>query len=349
MERLIEQRYAIKFCVKLGKSGKETHDMIKQAYGDAAMGRSSVFDWHKLFREGRERVEDDDRSGRPSTSKSEDNVSRVRKLLNEDRRMTVRTISENLGIPQTTVFEIVTENLNMRKVCAKLVPRVLSNDQKTTRKTISQELLDRVSEEPDLLNNVVTGDETWVFEYDPQTKRQSSEWHTSSSPRPKQARMSKSKQKSMLICFFDGNGVIHKEFVPPGQTVNAKFYVKVLERLRKRIVRVRPAIANSWILHHDNAPCHTALRVGQFLASHNVAMLPQPPYSPDMSPPDFFLFPRLKSTLKGKHHGSVEAVQQAVTRELNSIPGEAFQQAYKDWKTRWQRCVDAEGAYFEEF
>ena len=71
--------------------------------------------------------------------------------------------------------------------------------------------------EPNFLQQVITGDETWVFEYDPTTKRQSSEWHTSESPPPKKARMSKSRVKSMLI-FFYSKGIVHKEFVPPGQT-----------------------------------------------------------------------------------------------------------------------------------
>ncbi|XP_011867181.1 PREDICTED: fatty acid synthase-like, partial [Vollenhovia emeryi] len=82
---------------------------------------------------------------------------------------------------------------------------------------------------------------------------------------------------------------------------------------------------------------HTAFRVATYLAQHNIATLPQPPYSPDVAPPDFFLFPRLKTALKGHHHGSVEALQQAVTRELNSIPGVAFQEAYESWKSRCQR------------
>uniref|UniRef100_A0A493U176 Histone-lysine N-methyltransferase SETMAR n=3 Tax=Anas TaxID=8835 RepID=A0A493U176_ANAPP len=126
----------------------------------------------------------------------------------------------------------------------------------------------------------------------------------------------------MLICFFDRYGVIHKEFVPPGRTVNAVFYMEVLTRLRKRIACVRP---------------------------HKVATLPQPPYSPDLAPPDFFLFPRIKSTLKGKHYTSVEVLQEAVTRELNSIPVQAFLEVYKNWKIGWQQCVDAEGCYFEKF
>uniref|UniRef100_U3I6B1 Mos1 transposase HTH domain-containing protein n=1 Tax=Anas platyrhynchos platyrhynchos TaxID=8840 RepID=U3I6B1_ANAPP len=175
------------YLEQLGKTGKETHDMIKEAYGDAAMGRLGVFEWHKLFREGRERVEDNDCSGCPSTSKTNENVLRVKNLLNHDRRMSIRMLADDLSIPQTQVFEMVKENLAMRKVCVKFVLRVLSEEQKANRKEICQDLLHHVNEEPDFLDNVVTCDETWVFEYNPESKRQSTEWHTLTSPRPKKA------------------------------------------------------------------------------------------------------------------------------------------------------------------
>ena len=103
------------------------------------------------------------------------------------------------------------------------------------------------------------------FGYYPETKRQSREWHTAKSPRPKKARMSKSKIKSMLIYFFfDSQGIVHMEFVPPGQSVNQTFYREVLERLRKRVARVRPGTARTWMLHNDNAPCHTAVPINEF-------------------------------------------------------------------------------------
>ena len=76
------------------------------------------------------------------------------------------------------------------------------DEQKENRVSISREFLDRVTGDPDFLKQVITGDERWVFEYDPETKRQSFEWHTTESPRPKKARMSKSKMKSMLIVFL---------------------------------------------------------------------------------------------------------------------------------------------------
>jgi len=76
--------------------------------------------------------------------------------------------------------------------------------------------------------------------------------------------MSKLKIKSMFICVFDSQGIIHKEFVPPGQSVNKNFYREVLERLRKRVARVQPGIARTWMLHNDNASCHTAVSINEF-------------------------------------------------------------------------------------
>ena len=69
----------------------------------------------------------------------------------------------------------------------------------------------------------------------------------------------------MFICFFDSQGIVHKEFVSPGQTVNQTFNQEVLERLRKRVARVRPGIERTWMLHHNNAPCHTAVSINEFL------------------------------------------------------------------------------------
>jgi len=92
----------------------------------------------------------------------------------------------------------------------------------------------------------------------------------------------------MLICFFDSEGVAHLEFVPQGHTVNQFYYREVLERLRKRVVHVRTSIADNWMLQHDNAPCHTAISVIEFLAKKGIPVVPQPPYSPDLSPCDFF-------------------------------------------------------------
>jgi len=152
----------------------------------------------------------------------------------------------------------------------------------------------RLKIEPNVLDKVITDDESWVFDYDPETKRQSSEWHMKSCPRPKKARMSRSKVKTIIIVFFDSRGIVHKEFVPPGLKVNHAFYKDVLERLRKRFQQVRTDIADDWVLHHSNAPAHTALSIREFLRKKNIPVLPHPPYSPDLTPYDLYLFPKLK-------------------------------------------------------
>ena len=88
-----EQRICIKFCVKLGKTGSETLEMLKTAFGDAALAKTAVYEWHKRFKEGRESVKDDERAGRPTTSRTECLQAPVKELIDTDRRLTIREIS----------------------------------------------------------------------------------------------------------------------------------------------------------------------------------------------------------------------------------------------------------------
>jgi len=107
----------------------------------------------------------------------------------------------------------------------------------------------------------------------------------------------------MLIVFFDAKGIVHHEYVPPGQTVTGKFYVQVLQRLNARVNRVRPEIKNSWRLHHDNAQAHTAAVTAAILAKLGVSVIPQPAYSPDLAPADFFFISPHKEGLEGTSFG----------------------------------------------
>ncbi|UYV76833.1 hypothetical protein LAZ67_14002137, partial [Cordylochernes scorpioides] len=289
MERSLEQRYAIKVCVRLGKNATETFQMLQKAFKDDCISRSQSGKWYKAFKEGREEVADEPRSGRPTTARTDENVDRVLEVLRTDRRSSIQRIADTLHMSTFVVNRIMTEDLQMPKVCAKLVPKVLTQDQKELRVLRCQELLDLIQNEPGFLNSVVTGDESWMFEYDPESKRQHCAWHTISSPRPKKARMSKSCIKTIIIVFFDIRGIVHCEFVPQGQTVNSAFYLEVFRRLKRRIARVRTDIKDTVKLHHDNATSHTAFIITIFLARSNTPVIPDPPYSPDLAPCDFFL------------------------------------------------------------
>ncbi|GFY31146.1 uncharacterized protein TNCV_4360531 [Trichonephila clavipes] len=158
-----------------------------------------------------------------------------------------------------------------------------------------------------------------------------------------------SRMKAMLTVFFDKNGVVYLEFVPEGQTVNGAFYVEVLKRLKRRVNRVRPEISANWKLHHDNAPSDTCFMVTGHLTKNGIVTIPQSPYSPNLAPADFFLFPKVKTVLKGCHHGTQDDVKRACTHALKDTSVGDFQGAYEAWKHRLQKCVHAQGAYFEDY
>ncbi|KAK5649386.1 hypothetical protein RI129_000415 [Pyrocoelia pectoralis] len=128
-QRNTEQWYAIKFFVKLVDSVKETYGKLVKVLGDEALSHAEVFRWHKDFKNGRESVGDEPRSGRPVETRTDNNL------------------------------------------CAKMVPKNISAKQKHERMSISQDCLEQVEADPALLDRVITGDESWYFQYDPETKR----------------------------------------------------------------------------------------------------------------------------------------------------------------------------------
>jgi len=229
MEEKVQQRVCINFCFRLGKTGAETYEMLQAAFGESCLSQSKTFEWYSLFKNGCRCFEDDPRPGRPSTSHTEETVARVREIIHADRRLTIREVAEDVGIAFGTCQKILTEDLQMRRVSAKFVPRLLMAEQ-DDRVSICTDLRERAQNDLNFMSSVITGDESWVYGYDPERKQMSSQWKTASSPRPKKARQVKSNVKTMLIAFFDIDGLVHHEYVPRGQKVNKKFYKTVLRR-----------------------------------------------------------------------------------------------------------------------
>src|SRR5215469_4391510 len=102
-------------------------------------------------------------------------------------------------------------------------------------------------------------------------------------------------------------------------------------------------MANGFILHHDNAPCHTSLLVWQFLSNKNITMCPHPPYSPDLASCNFWLFPKVKMSMKGKRFESIQDIEAAMSAQLKTLTKEDFQNCFRKWQERWDKCVRSEG------
>jgi hypothetical protein len=105
--------------------------------------------------------------------------------------------------------------------------------------------------------------------------------------------------------------------------------------------------AGNWQLHHDKAPAHSSHMMQGFLAKNGIPQVRQAPYFPDMARCDFWLFPKLKRPLKGFRFASRENIMRNATKELRSLPEEAFQKCLQQWKERWAKCVESQGACFE--
>ena len=156
----IEQRISIKFCVKLGKMATETLKALRDVYGDSSMSRTRVFEWHKQFEEGREDVEDDPKSRRPCTSTTDTNIKKVRQLVCSDRRLTICVTANEVGMDKETVRTILVDTWGMRKVCAKMVPRLLTEEQKAQCLNACQDILQQMETDKKLLENVMSSQET---------------------------------------------------------------------------------------------------------------------------------------------------------------------------------------------
>ncbi|PNF32638.1 hypothetical protein B7P43_G15510 [Cryptotermes secundus] len=277
---------------KLGKSASERQSDLQQVYSDTLLKKSAVYNWFSGFKNGQE-------------------------MLRGNQRMTIAELEQEVGISYGSIHAILSDDLKMRRVSVKFVPRQLTMDQMACCMMVAGNLFDKSMQDPMFLKRSSLVMSHWCS---PMTRRRRCS-HRSGTQRhlPRQnSHLVRSKDKVMLIAFFDIDGLVHHEFVPPGQTVTGHFYVQVLQSLHDV---VRRKWQGQWFLHHDNIPSHTLLVVQ--LTEKNIPIITQPPYSPDLAASDFWLFPTLKMGLKGTHFASTEDIKSNATAELQKIPKEA--------------------------
>ena len=150
------------------------------------MDRVSVFEWHKRFKEGKESVRDVEKCGRSKEVRTPELIGQIKNFMDKDCRVSIETISAQFDVSVGTVHTIIRKELKMRKICVKFVPRVLREDGKE-RRHVSREMVKLINSDLTVLDALVTCDESWIYCYDPETKRQSSQWKHAGSPRPKKA------------------------------------------------------------------------------------------------------------------------------------------------------------------
>ncbi|XP_026321065.1 protein GVQW3-like [Hyposmocoma kahamanoa] len=176
-------------------------------YQDSALSLSTIQKWSSEFKRGRESIEDDPRAGGPVSATSKENVKIVEKLVLEDARIRVKTLAEKTKLSVCTIHTILHEYLNFSKISARRVPRMLTPLQKQVRVECSKGFLELCSENPSgIFERIVTGDETCVHHYDPESKQESMQWHKKGTDPPKKFKVCPSAGKLMATVFWDFKG-----------------------------------------------------------------------------------------------------------------------------------------------
>lgn len=344
MDKPISDRDHIRHCILYefdrGSKGTEAHSNICNTYGDIVAVKT-IREWYSRFRSGNRSLENQPRSGRPIVF---DNDA-LRQAIEEDPRQTIEDLSARLGATLSTVKRHLHE---IGKVCRAgvWVPHDLTPEQKINRLTICNFLLAKNSREA-FLKRIITSDEKFVLYENP---RRQSQWLS-----PGQAPIPTPKgdlhpRKILLCVWWDYRGIIYFELLPQGKTVTAAVYCAQLDRLHKQLLIKRPALVNRNLVvyHCDNARGHTAKITQQKLRDFKWEVLPQPPYSPDLSPSDYHLFRSLEHFLSGKKFKDEDSLRSALSQFFDSKDPSFYQEGIEDLVKRWSVVADNNGEYFTD-
>lgn len=331
---------------KNDKSARQVHKELNIAYTNRAPSYSTVKRWFKSFNEGRENLKDNFRSGRPKEATTPQKILRTKNLIEQNPKSTIRYLADEIGISTYSTHKILHKELSVKKITAKWVPHVLSEENKKNRVQCAKELLELLN---DGFDNVITGNETWIYFFTVSNKESNKVWIGKNEQRPTIVRTARNSKKRMFCMFFSIDGVLVRKVVPEKQTVNGSYYAtKVLPEVfqKFKLIKGRKTMRNVKF-HHDNAAPHKCKLVTNLLEQEKLVIMPHPPYSPDLAPCDFYLFPKIKKLLGGKRFDSIENLARAVQSIVDNIPKEEYIKTFENWQRRLKLCIDADGEYFE--
>ena len=333
---------------RAGQDFKSIEEMVKAAYGNKGLKKTQIYEIIKKVKEGKTTVDQRTLNGKRRV-RNPAFVADIAADVEKNRRVTVRKLALAHGVSNRTIHSTLHKDLNLAKKSARWVPKLLTEAMKMDRVRTSEAFLAMVRRRSKaILGNIVTMDESAVSFHTPETKQQSKQWLKKGLPGPIKAKVHATRSKQMVLAFFDNKGLIYTNFVPRGTTVNANYILEVLGKFMKIFKQKRPiTAAGEWFFHWDNAPVHTAAVVTDWLAARHIQVLEHPPYSPDLAPADFFLFPRVKRELAG-----LTLTQQTFKKEwegaVRSLTAADFAEAFRQWYQRCEKCVAIGGSFVEK-
>ena len=334
-----EVRAVIRFLNTKGVKPIQIHRQLTEVYGESCMDVKNVRKWCREFTAGHTEIHDEERSGRPSIS--DEIVAKVEQIMRQDRRI-------NLDDLCILVPEVSRSTIGMT-LTEKLEYRMLTEDHQRQRIDSSREFLMRYADDNEnFLDSIVTGDETWVFHFTPETKQQPREWRHSSSPKPRKFKRTQSGGKVMATVFWDRKGVLLVDFMAHGTTINVDRYWETHKKLRWAIQNRRRGMLTKGVCLLHNARPHVARQTVALLDQFGWDIITHPPYTPDLATCDCHLFPKLKEHLAARRFSNNDKVKLVVQRFLNDMAASWYDMGVQKLPLRLQKCIDRNGDYVEK-
>ena len=267
-----------------------------------------------------------------------------------NRRIGIHKLSTRLAISYGSAHHILHRDLAIKKLAAKSVPHKLTAGDKRRHVDFCTNFVSVYGTSPAGLDWIMTTDEAWFYVLDPLSKVENMHWMTKEEQRPQAVRREMSTKKLMFIPFFDRKGIVHYEFFA-NQTVSKEVFDPLLDQVlnsvhTRRGVQVFRQL-DRYQLHMDNAPAHRSYLVQGSLRQWGWSLMKHPPYSPDLSPADFFLFPLLKRKLRGKDFKDINTLAAAIVHEIGQISSDQWKKCFQMWINRCRKCLVFQGRYFE--
>ena len=289
------------------------------------------------------------RSGRPKTVTTPEIIDQIHELILEDRRISAKLIAERLGISRGRVGSIIHEDVDMRNLSARWVPKCLNADQKPQQCQLSEQLLEFFSALSKWFP-VAIGDHgrNVVISLWPVDKATINGVAAYRLTPPKKIPSSKTAGKFLAWLFGIKTASSTFDYLAKGQTINAEYYLSLLVQLKDILkAKSRGKVTKGALFLRDNAPANRALATQKKLTYLGFKCLDHPPYSPDLAPSGYHLFPGLKKQLIGRHFSSDTEVIAVAETWLDGQPSDFFFEWFAKVEQRAKKCIEFRVEYVE--
>lgn len=335
-----ELRIILRYEFKLGNKATVTFQNIQKAFGNVPITVRTIQRWFNKFKAGDISIENEAR-GRPKNSIENDELKNI---IESKPSQTLTEVGDKLNCHASTVSRHL-KAINKRRKLDRWVPYDLNEAHKKRRLEICSSLIIRNKNDP-FLDRIVTCDEKWIV-YD--NRKRSYQWLDYEEAPKHMPKPGLFPKKVMVTVWWSSSGIVHYSFLKPGLTINSDSYCQEIEIMHQKLKVQHPGLVNRKgpILLHDNARPHTARITIQKLMELGYETLPHPAYSPDLSPTDYHLFKHFTNFLKGKKFEIQSSVENAFTEFIDSRNKDFYKTGMYKLVSRWQRCVESDGCYFE--